>query len=113
MDRRRRVSAPLLDGNFLGQGVNVSRAPLGPEDLFTISLSGEVLCSPQGARPARELHIHSEIEKARPVFNAVLRVHPKVPVLLTIAEDASLKMVINYGYLRRTGVPIYPDIANI
>ena len=75
LDLSGRVSARLSPGNFLGQGVNIIRAPLNPEDLFTISLQGEVLWSPRGNRPASELHIHSEIERARPVFNAVLHTH--------------------------------------
>ena len=113
LDHSGHVSARLPDGNFLMQGVNASRALLNPEDLFTMSLQGEILDGPQGTRPASEFHIHSEIYKARPDVNAVLHAHPQVPVLFTIAEGAQLKMVINHGYRWRTGVPTHPDTAHI
>ncbi|MEK9684323.1 MAG: class II aldolase/adducin family protein [Rhodospirillaceae bacterium] len=113
LDHSGHVSARLPDGNFLMQGVNASRALLTPEDLFTMTLDGEILEGPQGTRPASEFHIHSEIYKARPDVNAVLHAHPQVPVLFTIAEGAELKMVINHGYRWRKGVPTHPDTAHI
>jgi L-ribulose-5-phosphate 4-epimerase len=113
LDHSGHVSARLPDGNFLMQGVSASRALLTPEDLFTMTLDGEILEGPQGTRPASEFHIHSEIYKARPDVNAVLHAHPQVPVLFTIAEGAELKMVINHGYRWRKGVPTHPDTAHI
>ena len=46
LDHSGHVSARLPDGNFLIQGVNASRALLNPEDLFTMSLQGEILDGP-------------------------------------------------------------------
>lgn len=113
MDHSGHVTARLPDGNFVIQGIHASRAQLTPDDLFTLSLDGEILDGPEGTRPASEFHIHSEIFKARPDVNSVLHAHPQVPILFTIAEGAELKMVINHGYRWRTGVPTHPDTAHI
>ena len=113
MDHSGHVTARLPDGNFVIQGIHASRAQLTPDDLFTVTLDGEILDGPEGTRPASEFHIHSEIYRARPDVNSVLHAHPQVPILFTMAEGAELKMVINHGYRWRTGVPTHPDTAHI
>ena len=114
LDHSGHVSVRLPDnGGFLIQAVHASRARLGPDDLFTLSLDGRILDGPAGTKPASEFHIHSEIYKARPDVNAVLHAHPKVPILFTIAEGAELVMVLNHGYRWRNGVPVHPDTAHI
>jgi len=98
---------------FMIQGVHASRAQLTPEELFTLTLDGEILDGPAGTKPVSEFHIHSEIYKARPEINSVLHAHPKVPILFTIAKGAELKIVVNHGYRWRNGVPVHPDTAHI
>jgi len=98
---------------FMIQSVHASRAQLVPENLFTLTLEGEVLDGPEGTTPVSEFHIHSEIYKARPEINSVLHAHPKVPILFTIAKGAELKLVVNHGYRWRSGIPVHPDTAHI
>lgn len=114
LDHSGHVTVRLPDkSGFLIQAVHASRAQLMPDDLFTVSLDGEILDGPAGTGPASEFHIHSEIYKARPDVNAVLHAHPRVPILFTIAEGAELVMVLNHGYRWRNGVPVHPDTAHI
>lgn len=114
MDYSGHVSARLPDGSgFLVQSVKASRAGLTPDDLYTLSLEGEILNGPEGTQPCSEFHIHSEIYKARDDVNAVLHAHPDGPILFTIAEGAKLEMVRNHGYRWRNGVPVHPDTAHI
>ena len=114
LDHSGHVSVRLPDGDrFLMQGIEASRAQLVPDDLFTVSLDGEVLDGPGDTRPAAEFHIHSEIYKARPEINSVLHAHTKVPILFTIAEGAELKMVVNHGYRWRNCLPVHRDTGHI
>lgn len=95
------------------QGLHASRAQLTPEEIFTLTLDGEVLDGPAGTTPVSEFHIHSELYKARPEINSVLHAHPEVSTLFTIAKGAELKIVLNHGYRWRSGVPVHPDTAHI
>lgn len=114
LDHSGHVSLRLPDnGGFLIQAVHASRAKLGPEDLFTLNMEGDILNGPAGTTPASEFHIHSEIYKARPEINAVLHAHPKVPILFTITKGVELTGVINHAYRWRNGIPIHPDTAHI
>lgn len=114
LDHSGHVSVRLPDkGGFLIQAVAASRGKLDPQDIFTLSLDGEILDGPTDTAPAAEFHIHSEIYKARPEVNSVLHAHPKVPILFTIAEGAELIMVLNHAYRWRNGVPVHPDSAHI
>lgn len=108
------VSARLPDnGGFLIQSVHASRAELEIDDLYTMTLDGEILDGPKDTRPVSEYHIHSEIYRARPDVNAVLHAHPDVPILFTVAKGAKLVMVKNHGYRWRTGVPVHKDTAHV
>jgi len=108
------VSARTPDGDgFIIQSVHASRAELEVDDLYTMSIDGEILDGPRDTRPVSEYHIHSEIYRARPDVNAVLHAHPDVPILFTVAKGAKLVMVKNHGYRWRTGVPVHRDTAHV
>ncbi len=114
LDYSGHVSACLPDRSaFLIQSRHASRAELTPDDLYTLTMDGEILDGPAGTRPVSEFHIHSEIYKARDDVNAVLHAHPDIATLFTIAEGASLVMVKNHGYRWRNGVPTHADSAHI
>lgn len=114
LDYSGHVSARLPEGDrFLVQSVHASRAGLSPDDLYTLTLDGEIVDGPSGTRPVSEYHIHSEIYRARPDVNAVLHAHPEVPVLFTVAKGAKLAMVKNHGYRWRRGVPVHRDTAHV
>jgi len=114
LDYSGHVSACLPDrSGFLIQSVHASRAELSPDDLYTMTLDGEILDGPADTRPVSEYHIHSEIYKARPDVGAVLHAHPDIATLFTVAKGAKLVMVKNHGYRWRNGVPTHPDTAHI
>lgn len=107
------VSARTPDGNFVVQSVHASRAELEVDDLYTMTLDGQIVDGPKDTRPVSEYHIHSEIYRARPEVGAVLHAHPEVPILFTIAKGAKLVMVKNHGYRWRKGVPVHRDTAHV
>lgn len=114
LDYSGHVSARVPDSDrFVMQSVHASRAELEVDDLYTMTVDGEILDGPEDTRPVSEYHIHSEIYRARPDVNAVLHAHPEVPILFTIAKGAKLVMVKNHGYRWRTGVPIHRDTAHV
>lgn len=114
LDYSGHVSACLPDrSGFIIQSRHASRAELAPDDLYTLSMDGEIIDGPAGTRPVSEFHIHSEIYKARDDVGAVLHAHPDIATLFTIAKGAKLVMVKNHGYRWRKGVPTHADSAHI
>lgn len=114
LDYSGHVSARLPETDrFLVQSVHASRAGLAPENLYTMTVDGEIVDGPGDTRPVSEYHIHSEIYRARPEVGAVLHAHPEVPILFTIARGATLPMVRNHGYRWRAGVPVHRDTAHV
>ena len=114
LDYSGHVSACLPDRSaFIIQSRHGSRAELTPDDLYTMTLDGDILDGPADTRPVSEFHIHSEIYRARDDVNAVLHAHPDIATLFTIVRGAKLVMVKNHGYRWRKGVPTHADSAHI
>jgi len=75
-------------------------------DLVEVSLETGAWAS--GAEPPEEVHLHTEILRARPDVGAVVHCHPEAPVALSVA-DREVVAVHHHGALFDPGVPIYPE----
>jgi L-ribulose-5-phosphate 4-epimerase len=108
------VSLRLPRGDaFLIQPVDDSRAALQPEAVLTADLDGKAVAGRAGAKPPREVFIHSEIYRARPDVNAVLHHHPATATLFTMVEGCTLAPVRNQAARWASGIPVYGDPGHV
>lgn len=98
---------------ILIQSFDQSRAAVAPGDLLVVGLDGEVIEGPDGIRPPSEVHIHTEILKARPDVHAVAHFHPETATLFTLADGPQLAPVKNHAARWANGIPVHPDPAHI
>jgi L-ribulose-5-phosphate 4-epimerase len=107
------VSARLSDDRFLVQDFDQSRASLTPEALLVCDMNGRLVSGPPGRRPPAEVHIHSEIYKARPDVNAVAHFHHDLTTTFTVVEGLSLVPLKNHAVRWRSGIPVHPDPSHV
>jgi ribulose-5-phosphate 4-epimerase/fuculose-1-phosphate aldolase len=98
---------------FLIQPVDDSRAALQPEAVLTVDLDGTAVAGRAGAKPPREVFIHSEIYRARPDVQAVLHYHPSTATLFTMVDGCALAPVRNQAARWMTGIPVYPEPGHV
>ncbi|HEY5607056.1 MAG TPA: class II aldolase/adducin family protein [Alphaproteobacteria bacterium] len=98
---------------FLIQPVDDSRAALQPEAVLTVDRDGKAIAGRAGAKPPREVFIHSEIFRARPDVNAVLHYHPALATLFTMVEGRELVPLRNQAARWMSGIPVYPDPGHV
>jgi ribulose-5-phosphate 4-epimerase/fuculose-1-phosphate aldolase len=70
---------------YINSGASV-RSTLTPDDIVTVTLDGTLVEG--SARPPLELHIHSEIYRARADVNVVMHTHPRWSTMLTLVGAA-------------------------
>lgn len=82
------------------------------EDVREVAFDGTTDGAEQGYAAPNELHIHTEILKARPDVEVVLHVHPASIVALDLAGLELAPVVGSYNIpasrMAREGVPVYP-----
>ena len=98
---------------FLIQPMDDSRAALAPEAVLTVDLDGKAMAGRSGAKPPREVFIHSEIYRARPDVNAVLHYHPALATLFTMVEGRALVPLRNQAARWASGIPVHPDPGHV
>ena len=98
---------------FLIQPFDRSRAQLEPDDLLVVDMDGGVLDGRAGARPPSEVHIHSEILKARMDVNSVAHFHPEIATLFTLIDDVPLRPVKNHAARWASGIPVHGDLSHV
>jgi len=79
---------------------------LGPEDLLEVDLVTGMW--PEGQEPPDEVHLHTEIFRARAEVGAIVHCHPEAPVALSVA-DVPVVAVHHHGALFAPAVSIYPE----
>ena len=108
------ISARLPDGGgLLIQSFDDSRASLAPDDLLVCDIDGNLVHGPAGKKPPREVHIHTEILKARPDVHSVGHFHPETATMFTLVEDRPLVPVKNHAARWADGIPVHPDPGHI
>ena len=84
----------------------------GLDDIRPANYAGELLDPDDGYSVPNEVHIHTEILKARPDVDVVLHAHPPAVVALDLAGLALTPVVGAYNIpaarMAREGVPTYP-----
>ncbi len=98
---------------FLIQPFDQSRASLTPDDLLVCNLAGEKIAGPSGVKPPSEVHIHSEILKARADVNAVAHFHHELTTVFTLGEGAELKPIKNHAVRWADGIPVHRDPSHV
>jgi L-fuculose-phosphate aldolase len=82
-------------------------AAMRPEDMVVCNLEGHLVDGPPGAVPCNEVTIYTGIFKARPDVQAIVHVHPRYTVLLTVL-GVTPKPVCNEGaMLVRRPLPLW------
>ena len=107
------VSARLPGNRLLIQDFDQSRAALAPDDLLVCDLNGRLVAGATHLRPVAEVHIHSEIYKARPDVNAVAHFHHDLTTTFTLVEGLSLVPVKNHAVRWRSGIPVHADPSHV
>jgi ribulose-5-phosphate 4-epimerase/fuculose-1-phosphate aldolase len=108
------VSARLPDGqHMLIQSFDQSRASLGPDDLLSCDMTGEVVVGPEGIRAPAEVYLHSEIFKARSDVNSIAHFHDDLATTFTIVKNRPLVPVKNHAIRWASGIPVHPDPSHV
>lgn len=108
------ISARLPGGQgLLIQSFDDSRAEVAPDDLLVCDMDGRLLEGPPGKKPPREVHIHTQILRARPDVNAIGHFHPETATTFTLVEGRPLVPVKNHAARWMEGIPVHPDPGHI
>lgn len=98
---------------LLIQSRDDSRSAVAPQELLVCDLDGRLVDGPGGKVPPREVHIHTEILKARPDVQAVCHFHPEIATVFTVVGGMPLVAVKNHASRWADGIPVHPDPGHI
>jgi len=109
------VSARLTSGDRLAiHSLVTPRSQVGPKDFVICDLNGAVLEAAPGMKPPSEVHIHSEIYKARADVGAIAHIHSENVIAFTLTTDSPCLKLVRCDAVRwRSGVPMHPDPTRI
>ena len=90
------------------------RSQVGPEHFVVCDFDGAVLQAAAGHKPPSEVHIHSEIYKARPDVGAIAHIHSESVIAFTLTKGAPCLELMRCDAVRwRSGIPMHPDPTRI
>ncbi len=90
------------------------RSEVGPDDFVVCDLDGVVPEAAPGHKPPSEVHIHSEIYKARPDVGAIAHIHSESVIAFTLTTDAPCLKLVRCDAVRwRSGIPMHTDPTRI
>lgn len=109
------VSARTGDGDRLViHSLVKPRSEVGPGDFVVCDLNGAVVEAAPGHKPPSEVHIHSEIYKARPDVGAIAHIHSESVIAFTLTTDTPCLKLVRCDAVRwRSGIPMDPDPTRI
>lgn len=97
-----------------GRGYAVDAlATMRPQDMIVCNLEGYKTAGPAGIQPPNEVKMHSCIYKRNPKVQAVVHVHPRYTVLLSILGKSLVPMCVEGMNLVRSPLPVYPHVRLI
>jgi ribulose-5-phosphate 4-epimerase/fuculose-1-phosphate aldolase len=95
-----------------GRGYDLDAlATMRPEDMLVCDLEGFRLDGPPGITQPNEVKIHSCIMRARPDVQAVVHVHPRLTVVMSVLARAMAPVCREGMPLVREPLPVYPHVA--
>lgn len=98
---------------FLIQSLEESRAKVSPTSLVVCDFDCNVLEGPDGYAPPLEVHIHSEILRARPDVEAVVHTHSELAAAFTMVEGVEIALMKSHAVRWKDGIPTHPDPSHI
>ena len=102
------ISVRLNADEILITPTNVSKGTMRPESLITISPQGELLDTPNGARPSSEYRMHLTIYRHRPDVRAVVHAHPPTATGFAVAGVGLDRPFLPEAVIRTGGTPLVP-----
>lgn len=97
---------------FLIQPGARSRAEVLPADLLVCDYTGAVIRGGPG-NPPSEVHLHSEIYRARPDVTSVAHFHNDAATAFTLVHDVPLVPFKNHAVRWASGIPTHPDPGHV
>lgn len=79
-----------------------------PENLITINAKGEKIGGPEGLKPSKEARMHAAIYSLRPDVKAVVHVHPRYCIALSILGETIPPVTVS-AKLKLGNIPVLPE----
>lgn len=90
------------------------RSKVAPEHFVVCDLDGEPMEAAPGLKPPSEVHIHSQIYKARPDVGAIAHIHAESVIAFTLTVGGPCLELMRCDAVRwRSGIPMHPDPTRI
>ena len=83
-------------------------AEMQPEDMIVCDLDAFLVDGPAGSSQPEEVKLHSAIYRARPDVGAVVHLHPRFTVVMSVLESTLLPMCNEGALLVRDPLPVFP-----
>jgi L-fuculose-phosphate aldolase len=84
-----------------------------PDDMVMCNTDGFLVAARAGLTQCSEVKIHACIYKLRPDVNAVVHVHPRYTILMSVLTGTLKPMRQEGAQLLRRPLPIYPHVKTI
>ena len=88
-------------------------AIMEPDDMVMCNTDGFLVAARAGLTQCSEVKIHACIYKLRPDVNAVVHVHPRYTILMSVLTGTLKPMRQEGAQLLRRPLPIYPHVKTI
>jgi len=93
---------------FLITASGLSLGDTKPENLITINAKGEKIDGPEGLRPSKEARMHAAIYVLRPDVRAVVHVHPRYCIALSILGETIPPVTVS-ARMKLGKIPVLPE----
>jgi len=88
-------------------------AVMEPDDMVMCNTDGFLIAARAGLTQCSEVKIHACIYKLRPDVNAIVHVHPRYTILMSVLTGRLKPMRQEGAQLLRRPLPIYPHVKTI
>ena len=110
------MRVPLEPDHFFVKGREYEFDGLGimePDDMVMCDTEGFLITGRSGLTQCSEVKIHACIYKTHPKVQAVVHVHPRYTILMSVLTGALKPMCQEGAQLVRHALPIYPHVKTI
>lgn len=103
---------------FLVTASGVSLRDVAPQNLVAVDCGGNMLESPAGLKPSKEINFHLAIFAERPAVNAVIHVHPAYTTIFAVKRKpiplvtVSSRLKLKQGNIVKLADPGSRDLCN-
>jgi L-fuculose-phosphate aldolase len=110
------MRVPSEPGHFFVKGREYeydALAVMEPDDMVMCDTEGFLIAARPGLTQCSEVKIHACIYKTRPDVQAVVHVHPRFTILMSVLTGTLKPMCQEGAQLLRRKLPIYPHVKTI